>query len=278
MMRFSTPVSRYMTCGVLSARDETPLPQVHRLLGEHAISCVPILDAEARAIGVLSRTDLLRIGRFETKTNSRGMLLTLPDVPAREVVRPGIITVGRTTLVIQAASVLLKHRIHRVFVREGEALAGVFSTKDLLLALVEARVATPIGDLMSVPAYTVPLEAPLALAADRLSSAQVSGLVVVDPDGWPVGMFTQTEALLARGVLSDSPVEDVMSPAMVCLDVRTPIHRAAAAAHAAQARRVLVVHGRRLRGVVTGLDFARAVAGIGVIAVGASPAERYRAG
>lgn len=277
MMRFSTPVSRYMTCGVLSARDETSLLQVHRMLGEHAISCVPILDERARALGVLSRTDLLRIGRFETKMNSRGMLLTLPDVAAREVVRPGIIAVGRTTFVVQAASVMLKHRIHRVFVREGEALTGVFSTKDLLLALVEARVTTPISDFMSVPAYTVPLEAPLALAADRLSLAQVSGLVVVDPDGWPVGMFTQTEALLARGVLSDSPVEDVMSPAMVCLDVRTPIHRAAAAAHAAQARRVLVVEGRRLRGVLTGLDFARAVAATVISAAGAA-AERSRAG
>ncbi|XXX82593.1 CBS domain-containing protein [Sorangium sp. So ce134] len=274
MMRFPTPVSRYMTCAVITAPDTTPLPEVHRMLGENAISCVPILDAASRAIGVLSRTDLLRLGRFETKTNSRGMLLTLPDVPARDVLRPGIITVGRSTLVVQAASVLLKHRIHRVFVREDDTLTGVFSTKDLLLALVEAREATPIAELMSAPAYTIPLDAPLALAADRLTTAQVSGLVVVDPDGWPVGMFTQTEALLAHGVLSDSPVEDVMSPAMVCLDVRTPLHRAAAAAHAAQARRVLVVQGRRLRGVLTGLDFARAVAGTGLI----SMAARSKAG
>ncbi|AUX23369.1 hypothetical protein SOCEGT47_038940 [Sorangium cellulosum] len=270
MMRFATPVSRYMTCEVITAPDTTPLSEVHRALGAHAISCVPILDeAAGRAIGVLSRTDLLRLGRFETKTNCRGMLLTLPDVPARDVLRPGIITVGRATLVVQAASVLLKHRIHRVFVREHDALTGVFSTKDLLLALVEGRVATPIGELMSAPAYTIPLDAPLALAADRLTTAQVSGLVVVDPGGWPVGMFTQTEALLAHGVLSDSPVEDVMSPAMVCLDARTPLHRAASAAHAAQARRVLVVQGRRLRGVLTGLDFARAVAGTGLLPVAA---------
>ncbi|WP_437581610.1 CBS domain-containing protein [Sorangium sp. So ce887] len=274
MMRFATPVSRYMTCEVITAPDTTLLPGVHRSLCEHAISCVPIVDAASRALGVLSRTDLLRLGQFETKTNSRGMLLTLPDVPARDVLRPGIITVGRTTLVVQAASVLLKHRIHRVFVRDDATLTGVFSTKDLLLALVESREATPIAELMSAPAYTIPLEAPLALAADRLTTAQVSGLVVVDPGGWPVGMFTQTEALLAHGVLSDSPVEDVMSPAMVCLDARTPLHRAAAAAHASQARRVLVVQGRRLRGVLTGLDFARAVAGTGLI----SMAARAKAG
>lgn len=274
MMRFATPVSRYMTCEVITAPDTTLLPEVHRSLCENAISCVPIVDAASRALGVLSRTDLLRLGQFETKTNSRGMLLTLPDVPARDVLRPGIITVGRTTLVVQAASVLLKHRIHRVFVREDDTLTGVFSTKDLLLALVEAREATPIAELMSAPAYTIPLDAPLALAADRLTTAQVSGLVVVDPGGWPVGMFTQTEALLAHGVLSDSPVEDVMSPAMVCLHARTPLHRAAAAAHAAQARRVLVVQGRRLRGVLTGLDFARAVAGTGLI----SMAARSKAG
>jgi hypothetical protein len=50
-----------------------------------------------------------------------------------------------------------------------------------------------------------------------------------------------------------------MSYAMLCLDVRTPLYRAAAYAHATRARRVLAVEGRHLKGVLTGIDFARVV-------------------
>ena len=49
-----------------------------------------------------------------------------------------------------------------------------------------------------------------------------------------------------------------MSYAMLCLNVRTPLFRAAAQAYETRARRILVIDDRRVMGVVTGLDFARA--------------------
>ena len=52
-----------------------------------------------------------------------------------------------------------------------------------------------------------------------------------------------------------------MSYAMLCLRASTPLYRAAAHAHATRARRVLVSENRRVTGVLTGIDFARAIAG-----------------
>jgi CBS domain-containing protein len=83
---------------------------------------------------------------------------------------------------------------------------------------------------------------------------------VVDDDEWPVGTFTQAEGLGARGLPGDTPLEEAMSYAMLCLDVRTPLYRAAAHAHATRARRVLAVSEGRVRGILTGLDFARVAA------------------
>ena len=47
---------------------------------------------------------------------------------------------------------------------------------------------------------------------------------------------------------------------MLCLHASTPLYRAAAHAYATRARRVLVTEDHRVIGVLTGIDFARAIA------------------
>lgn len=51
-----------------------------------------------------------------------------------------------------------------------------------------------------------------------------------------------------------------MSHGLLCLHPSTPLYRAAAAAYEARARRLLAVADGELVGILTGLDFARALA------------------
>jgi hypothetical protein len=48
---------------------------------------------------------------------------------------------------------------------------------------------------------------------------------------------------------------------MICVPLATPLFRAAEQAFATRARRVLVVDGQGVQGILTGLDFARVVRG-----------------
>ena len=48
-----------MTHGGISVTPETPLRDVARLLSEHHISGVPVVDVEGTCIGVVSDADLL---------------------------------------------------------------------------------------------------------------------------------------------------------------------------------------------------------------------------
>lgn len=96
-------------------------------------------------------------------------------------------------------------------------------------------------------------------AIGRLDDANVRGLVVVDGT-WPVGVFTHTETIQARAltpIFLDSPVEHVMSYETICLDVRTPLYRVAGHAIQMRVRRILAVHDRELRGIVSGFDLVR---------------------
>jgi signal-transduction protein with cAMP-binding, CBS, and nucleotidyltransferase domain len=139
-------------------------------------------------------------------------------------------------------------------------LIGVTSTKDVMRAVRDRRVTTPIRQLMTDAVITVEFDDTVSVALERLEKARISGLVVVEDD-WPIGVFTQIEALESKDVAHDTPVEEVLSPAMLCLDVATPLHRAAAHAGAMDVRRIIAVHDRRIEGILSGIDFARAVAG-----------------
>jgi CBS domain-containing protein len=259
MPHFAMPVSLFMSAPVVTIREDETLEAAQHLLHERAISCLAVVGADDRCSGVLSRTDLLRVGRIEAKGRGRPGLLALPDLRVRDAMHPDVVvSVSPSTSVAAAAREMVSRRFHRVFVAEGPRLAGVFSTKDVLRAIVDKRIETPIAEVMSSPAFTIRTSEPLSMAADRLERARISGLCVVDEEGWPVGTFTQTEALAARDLPGQTPMEEVMSYAMLCLDVRTPLFRAAAQAHATHARRVLAVEERRVKGVLTGLDFARA--------------------
>lgn len=261
MAHFAMPVATYMTKPVISVAPDTPLEEVHRTLSERGISCVPVVESGGRAVGVLSRTDLLKLGRLSMGPLGRVQALSWPAATAAEKMHPGVVTVAEDAPVGAAARKMVKQRIHRVFVADGDELRGVLSTKEILVAIHDKRVATPIREHMSRPAFVIPVTTEVSRAMDRLWSAHVSGLCVVDEEERPLGLFTHVEALLARDLPPETPLEDVMSYAMLCLHASTPLYRAAAHASATRARRVLVTEDHRVIGVMTGLDFARAIAG-----------------
>lgn len=262
---FEMPISSLMSSPVATIADSATLTEAHQMLRDRGVSCV-VVTAGERAVGVLSRTDLLHEGRVEARARGEvkepfAPLLTFPEGRKVEgVYKREIVALAPTATVAAAARTLVERHIHRVFVMDGGDLVGVLSTKDVLVAIREARLTAPIAEAMSTPVFTISLSAPLAQATDQLEKAHISGLCVVDESDWPVGTFTQTEAIAARELPDSTPMEEVMSYAMLCLDVRTPLYRAAGYAHATRARRVLAVEGRHLKGVLTGIDFARVAA------------------
>ena len=253
-------VSHYMTAPARTISASARLADAHAILREHSFSALPVLDASGRVAGVISRTDLLRAGRVSGRVSRTAPLLTFDEgATVASLMTSPAATVTPETPIARAAEEMLRHRYHRLVVVDAKgALVGVFSTKDLMAAARDLKVSGAIGDFMSDSVVTVDALDNIAHATDRLADAQVAGVVVLE-EGRPAGMFTQTEALQARDEPATTPLGDVMSYAMLCLDRGTKVHRAAAHALATRARRVIVVDHHHVCGVVTGMDFARAV-------------------
>lgn len=205
-------------------------------------------------------TDLIRVGRIQAGTQPGAALLTLPDRQASEVMSADVVTVGPDEPISKAARCMLEGHFHRVYVVADENLLGVLTTRDLALAIRDKFVRQPIGDWMSSPVFTVRADEPISVATERLEKAHVTGLVVLEDD-WPIGLFTQREALESSDHRRETPVEQVMSSAMLVLNEKTPLHRAAGQVAAMHARRVVAVNDhQRVAGILTGADFARVAA------------------
>jgi CBS domain-containing protein len=253
-------VSLLMASPVLSVTPETTLDAAYRTMSGRRVSCVPVIDASGRAVGVLSDTDLLRVGRLQPEALAGVQVLDLPAEPVSQHMHEGVFTVPWDADVAAAARQLAERMIHRVFAERDGRIVGVFSTEEVLVAVREKRIATPIHEVMTSPVETISMDAPLSEAASRLDRAHVSGVAVIDETGHPIGVFTKAEALRARDKPATTRVEEVMSYAMLHQNGKTPLFRAAAHAYETGTRRIFVMRDHKLAGVLTGLDFARLLA------------------
>lgn len=253
-------VSTLMKSPVLSVDAETHLDRIYQMLVLQRISSVPVLDARGKALGVVSMTDLLRIGRLQPASLAGVQAIELPAEPAKEHMHAGIIAIAADANVTRAAQLMVEHHVHRIYVEDEGRIAGVFSIEEVLASVRALHMDRPIRDIMSHPVITLPVTATLADAASRLDRVGVTGVAILDEHEYPVGAFTQIEALAARDLSPNTRVEEVMNYGIVMQHVETPLYRAAAHAFEARARRVFAMNNGELVGVVTGLDFARALA------------------
>lgn len=254
MANFQMPVTEYMSCPVQAINLGTTLVEANDILAKEQISALPVLDAGGAPKGVISRTDMLHAMIYET-----GEPVRLPARPVEELMQSPAVTVTAEDSVATAARTMAKSRLHRVFVTEDDVIVGVLSTRDLMQAIREARIKTPISEIGSGSIVKVKATDPVALAVDRLDRSNKHGMVVVDGD-FTVGTFDQACAMEARRLGSDATVEDAMNIRFLVLPPRMPIGRAAAQAIGMHVRRILLEDDRGVFGIVSGLDFARAIA------------------
>ncbi|MFC8272466.1 CBS domain-containing protein [Streptomyces sp. NPDC057271] len=110
-------VGGLMTDDVVSALPATPFKEVAKLLAEHDISGVPVVDQDDHVVGVVSESDLL----------ARHVLT------ARELMTSPPVTVHAEETVADAARLMLRRGVERLpVVDEEERLVGIVTRRDLL--------------------------------------------------------------------------------------------------------------------------------------------------
>jgi CBS domain-containing protein len=112
------PVSQIMTRDVVCARSDLGVSALVKLMMDHRIGCVPIVDERGRPRGIVTKLDLVESGRS--------------GVTAAEVMMPLAITLNMHATVAHAAAVMSLEDFHHVMVIDKDGtLRGVVSTMDI---------------------------------------------------------------------------------------------------------------------------------------------------
>jgi CBS domain-containing protein len=112
---------------------------------------------------------------------------------------------------------------------------------------------------MTTAVVTAGLDASTADVARRMRDRHVGSVVIVEPDGLPVAMVTDRDLairVLAEEAEPEAPIEDVVSRPLVSGHPQMELEEAAALMVQHRVRRLPVLDGDELAGIVTLDDIA----------------------
>lgn len=141
-----------MTTAVLTALPGTDVREIARMLLEHRISALPIVDEQGKLRGIVSEGDLINRPESETEHGRPWWLrlIAAPDEQARDFLRThgtraedvmtaDVIAVSEDTPLADIAALLERDRIKRVPVLRDGRVVGIVSRANLLQGLAAAR-------------------------------------------------------------------------------------------------------------------------------------------
>ena len=148
-----------MTGNVISIEPDQTVLQAARLMLQHHISGLPVVDAGGQLVGILSEGDFLR--RRETQTERRRsrwleFLMGPGKIAAEytrshgskvgEVMTPDVRTVDEETPIEDIVELMERHRVKRVPVMRAGKMVGMVTRSNLMHAMVSmARTAPAVA-------------------------------------------------------------------------------------------------------------------------------------
>jgi len=180
------PVKNWMTTDVVSVGPETSLLKVGKLMKDHHIRRVPVVDEQGMVVGIISDRDVRDASPSKATTlDMYEMHYLLAELKAKNIMTPKPITVKPGDTVEQAALIMLDHKVGGLpVVDDAGKLAGIISDHDVFKALVDITGARLGGlqfavELPDQPGTARPLFDLLRAHNARLLSV----LTVANPDG-----------------------------------------------------------------------------------------------
>ena len=148
-----------MTCDVISVGPEDTIERAARLMADHGVSGLPVVDPQGRLVGIVSEGDLIvrqtprrrlpwwRAFFADGERLARDYQKRV-GVAVRDVMTPRVISVKPGLSIELAAAVLETHRIRRVpVVAEEGGVVGILSRGDLVKVLAAtSRAGVPLSD------------------------------------------------------------------------------------------------------------------------------------
>ena len=137
-------VADIMTTDVITAREDTSFKELARLMREHRLSGLPVVDERFHLVGIVTEADLLLAEEGEPKLRSNyvgwyvhpkrlaALRARAAEVRATDIMTRHVVAVRSDDTIHDAAKVLLDAGVRRLPVVDDDRLVGIVSRRDLL--------------------------------------------------------------------------------------------------------------------------------------------------
>ena len=115
-------ISEIMTSDVVTASPESPVHTVAALMRDRNVGSVVLVDGAGRPVGMVTDRDL---------TVDVLAAAGDPDTPAETCATTPVVTGEHDMELEEAAALMVGHRIRRLPVMDGDALAGIVTLDDI---------------------------------------------------------------------------------------------------------------------------------------------------
>ena len=186
---FTKPISTVMSSPVLSTSADTSVFDAYEMLKCGDIRHLVVTDNE-KAAGVLTHSDLLR---------AVSMMDLLHKKRAMDVMLPTTARVAPDDLLPDVIAMMVERSETSVVITHQRKPIGILTERDIPVIL-EKHVnidTVSISEVMSSPVKTVKLCVSAYEASETMRLHSIRQLVVVDHNGFLVGIITQTSLLTA---------------------------------------------------------------------------------
>jgi CBS-domain-containing membrane protein len=145
-------ISEVMTAPAVTVSPDTTIQEALRLLDDHQITTLPVVDRHGALTGIISEADLLAdAGALDVPAGS-SVRLSIPGAPRRvgELMTRLVVTVSVDGDLDEAVDLMTSTMIKSLPVIENDRVVGVVSRSDIihLLATRDQRIRRHVTDLL----------------------------------------------------------------------------------------------------------------------------------
>ncbi|MGC1351434.1 MAG: CBS domain-containing protein [Xanthobacteraceae bacterium] len=147
-----------MVRDVVTVRPDDTVADAVRLLAEHDVSALPVVDIDDNVVGVISEADLVHREEIGTEKHRSWWLEAMTPASTlagefakshgrrvEEVMSTDVVSAAEDTPLGEIATILKRYRIKRVPILRGGKLVGIVSRSNLIQALASSRAPTAAG-------------------------------------------------------------------------------------------------------------------------------------
>jgi PAS domain S-box-containing protein len=242
-----------MSTNVATVSPASPVVSAAKIMSSNNISCLIVSD-NGDVSGIVTETDMLK------RTVAYGN--DFCKMKVEQIMSSPVRSVPPDLSVIDASSIMEAENIRRLVILDKGRSVGIITQTDMVRALASYTLVKEISEIMTRDVAVIASSASVEEAAQLMASEDISCVVAMDRNS-VVGIFTERDFLKRVVALERPPartrLKRVMSSPVVSISREQSVLSAMKMLESIGIRRLVVMDGETLYGLVTQTDILKAI-------------------